>query len=53
MADRRRTNGADRESIEKKIENSAVANHINLLGNRPLNQISEAYKTADIFVLPA
>lgn len=45
--------GADRESIEKKIENSAVANHINLLGNRPLNQISEAYKTADIFVLPS
>ena len=45
--------GADRESIEKKIENSVVANHINLLGNRPLNQISEAYKTADIFVLPS
>ena len=45
--------GADRESIEKKIENSAVANHINLLGNRPLNQISEAYKAADIFVLPS
>ena len=45
--------GVDRESIEKKIENSVVANHINLLGNRPLNQISEAYKTADIFVLPS
>lgn len=26
--------GADRESIEKKIENSAVANYINLLGKR-------------------
>ena len=35
------------------VENSNIEKNVKLMGNRPLNQIAEAYQQADIFVLPS
>lgn len=45
--------GNDRDLIEKQIVDSGIGGHVKLMGNRPLNQIAEAYQQADIFVLPS
>lgn len=45
--------GDDRERIKSQIRSSHIRNHVKLMGNRSLDQISEAYKQADIFVLPS
>lgn len=45
--------GDDRTLIEKQIADSGIAKNVKLMGNRPLNQIAEAYQQADIFVLPS
>ena len=43
----------DRALIEKQIADSGIGKNIKLMGNRPLNQIAEAYQQADVFVLPS
>ena len=45
--------GNDRTLIEKQIADSGIGKNVKLMGNRPLNQISEAYQQADVFVLPS
>ena len=45
--------GDDRALIEKQIADSGIGKNIKLMGNRPLNQIAEAYQQADVFVLPS
>lgn len=45
--------GNKRQAIEKKIATCMLGTHIELMGNRSLAQISEAYKKADLFVLPS
>lgn len=45
--------GDDRALIEQQIRISGIDKHVILMGNRPLNQIAEAYQKADIFVLPS
>ena len=45
--------GDDRALIEKQISNSGIGKNVKLMGNRPLNQIAEAYQQADVFVLPS
>ena len=45
--------GDDRTLIEKQIADSGIAKNVKLMGNRPLNQIAEAYQQADVFVLPS
>ncbi|MCM0662956.1 glycosyltransferase family 4 protein [Coprococcus sp. B2-R-112] len=45
--------GDDRALIEKQIADSGVGKNVKLMGNRPLNQIAEAYQQADVFVLPS
>lgn len=45
--------GNDRELVIEQINRSGIGDHVKLMGNRPLEQISEAYKQADIFVLPS
>ena len=45
--------GVDCNLIKEHIKRSGIENHVKLMGNRPLNQISEAYKQADVFVLPS
>ena len=45
--------GDDRALIERQIADSGIEENIKLMGNRPLNQIAEAYQQADIFVLPS
>ena len=45
--------GDDRALIERQIEDSGIEKNVKLMGNRPLNQIAEAYQQADIFVLPS
>lgn len=45
--------GDDRALIEKQIADSGIGKHVKLMGNRPLNQIAEAYQQADVFVLPS
>lgn len=37
----------------KQIADSGIGKNIKLMGNRPLNQIAEAYQQADVFVLPS
>ena len=44
--------GDDRALIEKQIADSGIGKKVKLMGNRPLNQIAEAYQQADVFVLP-
>ena len=45
--------GDDRALIEKQIADSGIGKNIKLMGNRPLDQIAEAYQQADVFVLPS
>ena len=45
--------GDDRALIEKQIADSSIGKNVKLMGNRPLNQIAEAYQQADVFVLPS
>lgn len=45
--------GDDRALIEKQIADSDIGKKVKLMGNRPLNQIAEAYQQADVFVLPS
>lgn len=45
--------GDDHALIEKQIADSGIAKNVKLMGNRPLNQIAEAYQQADVFVLPS
>lgn len=45
--------GDDRVLIEKQIADSGIGKNVKLMGNRPLNQIAEAYQSADVFVLPS
>lgn len=45
--------GDDRLLIEKQIADSSIKKNVRLMGNRSLDQISEAYKQADVFVLPS
>ena len=45
--------GDDRALIEKQIADSGIGKNVKLMGNRPLNQIAEAYQQADVFVLPS
>lgn len=45
--------GDDRALIEKQIIDSGIGKNVKLMGNRPLNQIAEAYQQADVFVLPS
>ena len=45
--------GDDRALIEKQIVDSGIGKNVKLMGNRPLNQIAEAYQQADVFVLPS
>ena len=45
--------GDDRALIEKQIADSGIGKNVELMGNRPLNQIAEAYQQADVFVLPS
>lgn len=45
--------GDDRALIEKQIADSCIGKNVKLMGNRPLNQIAEAYQQADVFVLPS
>lgn len=45
--------GDDRALIEKQIADSGIGKKVKLMGNRPLNQIAEAYQQADVFVLPS
>ena len=45
--------GDDRGLIEKQIADSDIGKNVKLMGNRPLNQIAEAYQQADVFVLPS
>ena len=45
--------GDDRVLIEKQIADSGIGKKVKLMGNRPLNQIAEAYQQADVFVLPS
>ena len=45
--------GDDRALIEKQIADSGIGKNVKLMGNRPLNQIAEAYQQADDFVLPS
>ena len=45
--------GDDRALIEKQIEDSCIGKNVKLMGNRPLDQIAEAYQQADVFVLPS
>lgn len=45
--------GDDRALIEKQIADSSIGKKVKLMGNRPLNQIAEAYQQADVFVLPS
>ena len=45
--------GDDRVLIEKQIADSGIGKNVKLMGNRPLNQIAEAYQQADVFVLPS
>ena len=43
--------GDDHALIEKQIADSGIGKNVKLMGNRPLNQIAEAYQQADVFVL--
>lgn len=45
--------GDDRALIEKQIADSGIGKNVKLMGNRPLNQIAEAYQQTDVFVLPS
>ena len=45
--------GAQREQIRQKIEASKISDHVTLMGNRPMSRIAEAYRQADVFVLPS
>lgn len=45
--------GDDRALIEKQIADSGIGKNVKLMGNRPLNQIAEAYQQAGVFVLPS
>ena len=45
--------GDDHALIEKQIADSGIGKNVKLMGNRPLNQIAEAYQQADVFVLPS
>ena len=45
--------GDDHAIIEKQIADSGIGKNVKLMGNRPLNQIAEAYQQADVFVLPS
>ena len=45
--------GDDRALIGKQIADSGIGENVRLMGNRPLNQIAEAYQQADVFVLPS
>ena len=45
--------GDDRALIENQIADSGIGKNVKLMGNRPLNQIAEAYQQADVFVLPS
>ena len=45
--------GDVRALIEKQIADSGIGKKVKLMGNRPLNQIAEAYQQADVFVLPS
>ena len=45
--------GDDHALIEKQIADSGIEKNVKLMGNRPLNQIAEAYQQADVFVLPS
>ena len=45
--------GDDHALIEKQIADSGIGKNVKLMGNRPLNQIAEAYQKADVFVLPS
>lgn len=45
--------GDDHALIEKQIADSGIGKNVKLMGNRPLNQIAEAYQLADVFVLPS
>lgn len=45
--------GDDHTLIEKQIADSGIGKNVKLMGNRPLNQIAEAYQQADVFVLPS
>lgn len=45
--------GNDHALIEKQIADSGIGKNVKLMGNRPLNQIAEAYQQADVFVLPS
>ena len=45
--------GSDRELVRRHITDSGIGSHVKLMGNRPFEQISEAYRDADIFVLPS
>ena len=45
--------GDGRALIEKQIADSGIGKNVKLMGNRPLNQIAEAYQQADVFVLPS
>ena len=45
--------GDDHALIEKQIADSGIGKNVKLIGNRPLNQIAEAYQQADVFVLPS
>lgn len=45
--------GDDHALIEKQIADSGIRKNVKLMGNRPLNQIAEAYQQADVFVLPS
>lgn len=45
--------GDDRALIGKQIADSGIGENVKLMGNRPLNQIAEAYQQADVFVLPS
>ena len=45
--------GDDHALIEKQIADSGIGKNVKLMGNRPLDQIAEAYQQADVFVLPS
>lgn len=45
--------GDNHALIEKQIADSGIGKNVKLMGNRPLNQIAEAYQLADVFVLPS
>lgn len=47
------SDGDDHALIEKQIADSGIGKNVKLMGNRPLNQIAEAYQQADVFVLPS